>query len=633
MKALVTSRRAVFVQTLSVALGAAVFAAVCIAHAAGQDVARIEVPAPPGAHPWTHLDFRNASGEFQFAIVSDLTNGNRTAVFADAVRKLNLLRPEFVMSVGDFIEGYTRDTALIEEEWQTFEKLVAPLETPFFHVPGNHDITNPIQLEIWKRRFGPTYYHFVYRNVLFLVLNTEAVSTGGFGEVQESFVAKVLAANPQVRWALVFMHKPLWAIDGGRSWSKIDAMLKDRPFTVFAGHWHRYKKYVRDGKRYIDLGRTGAGLGSESPMTGGFDHITWVTMTDSGPRIANIQVDGVWDEDVVTEASDAILRPVYEGEAVQADAVFAEEDKLTKARTRLSVRNRADLPMTFQARFWQHPFLRPSRHAFRVVVPPKETHTFEIGLVADEPQPATDLEPVSLAWTIRYQPPQMRPLEVQDTLDLHVVPILPITRRETPVVVDGRLDEWKDLPIVCDRPESIREHAESHTGPQDCSFRFGLQYDDRYLYFAAAVTDDVLLRQLASSPVKRDWLKVLIDARHDPVRSSYVGAEDPNEFLIFQMAPSDDPAKPLVVGLSRMPAGVQVACIPVGTGLAAEIAVPASYLDGKQGGPWSRVRVNMAVTDFDDPNRDVSAQLWWKPRWLRTESYAGSGTFAKRAAD
>jgi hypothetical protein len=67
--------------------------------------------------------------------------------------------------------------------------------------------------------------------------------------------------------------------------------------------------------------------------------------------------------------------------------------------------------------------------------------------------------------------------------------------------------------------------------------------------------------------------------------------------------------------------------------MAAEIAVPVSYLDGKQGGPWSRVRVNMVVTDFDDPNRDVSAQLWWKPRWLRTESYVGSGTFAKRKAE
>lgn len=31
---------------------------------------------------------------------------------------------------------------------------------------------------------------------------------------------------------------------------------------------------------------------------GEFDHIVWVTMTDSGPRIANLLLDGIFDENV-----------------------------------------------------------------------------------------------------------------------------------------------------------------------------------------------------------------------------------------------------------------------------------------------------------------------------------------------
>ena len=432
--------------------------------------------------------------------MSDLTGGNRQAVFVDAVRKLNLLQPEFVLSVGDFIEGYTRDVGIVEQEWQSFEKLIAPLEMPYFRVPGNHDITNPIQFDIWTGRFGPTYYHFIYRNVLFLVLNTEAVSAEGFSEAQESFVSKVLAANPQVRWTLVFMHKPLWAIDGGRSWRNIEQMLKDRNHTVFAGHWHRYQKYVRDGNRYIDLGTTGAGLGTEGAMTGRFDHITWVTMTDTGPRIANIQIDGLWDEDVVTETSAAILRPVYDGEAVQIEPVFTENDSFTGSRTRLNLRNGSDLPMTFVARFWQHACLRPSPHAFRLVVPPREAYTTEIALKTDEPQPIADLEPVSLTWTVGYQSPGQRSLEVKDTLDLRIVRVLACTPRQSPVIVDGRLDEWKDLPFVCDRPEMVRENVESHTGPKDCSFRFALQHDERYLYFAASKMGLAPIRTIGAVP-------------------------------------------------------------------------------------------------------------------------------------
>ena len=31
---------------------------------------------------------------------------------------------------------------------------------------------------MWKERRGPSYYHFVYRDVLFMVLDSEAVVAG-----------------------------------------------------------------------------------------------------------------------------------------------------------------------------------------------------------------------------------------------------------------------------------------------------------------------------------------------------------------------------------------------------------------------------------------------------------------------
>ena len=63
--------------------------------------------------PWTDLDFYNDPDNFQFAIVTDRNGGNRPGIFTDAVSKINLLYPEFVLSVGDLINGYTRDTAQI----------------------------------------------------------------------------------------------------------------------------------------------------------------------------------------------------------------------------------------------------------------------------------------------------------------------------------------------------------------------------------------------------------------------------------------------------------------------------------------------------------------------------------------
>src|SRR5881392_4081346 len=60
-------------------------------------------------NPWTHLRLNNDPDEFRFAIVSDRTGGHRPGVFSRAVEQINLMQPEFVLSVGDLIEGYTED--------------------------------------------------------------------------------------------------------------------------------------------------------------------------------------------------------------------------------------------------------------------------------------------------------------------------------------------------------------------------------------------------------------------------------------------------------------------------------------------------------------------------------------------
>ncbi len=113
-------------------------------------------------NPWTHLDLVNDPENFQFAIVTDRTGGHRAGVFPDAMGKLNLLQPEFVLSVGDLIEGYSGDRSVLDTEWDEFIGFVEELDMPFFYLPGNHDISNPVMAEVWEERFGRSYYHFVY---------------------------------------------------------------------------------------------------------------------------------------------------------------------------------------------------------------------------------------------------------------------------------------------------------------------------------------------------------------------------------------------------------------------------------------------------------------------------------------
>ncbi len=265
-------------------------------------------------NPWNHLRLNNDPAEFRFAIVSDRTGGHREKIFSGAVEQLNLMQPEFVVSVGDLIEGGTEDPARLKREWEQFQGFVNRLQMPFFYVPGNHDISNVVMEKWWKDLLGRPYYHYVYRNVLFLMLNSnDPPKSRRISADQLSYIKSALEANRSVRWTLLFLHHPLWAGDAETSgWLEVEKLLTDRPYTVFCGHIHRYQRYLRNGRHYYQLATTGGGSKVRGAAYGEFDHIVWVTMKKDGPLLANLLLDGILAENLqrpeTTEAGTVVAR-------------------------------------------------------------------------------------------------------------------------------------------------------------------------------------------------------------------------------------------------------------------------------------------------------------------------------------
>lgn len=280
------------------------------AGSAPQTVAKVAAPVQiqvEPRNPWTNLNFNNQQRTFQFAVITDRTGGHRPGVFATAVKKLNLLQPEFVVSVGDLIEGYSEDRGQWALEWSEFQGKVQQLQMPFFYVAGNHDISNPAMGENWKRKFGRSFYEFRYNDVLFLALNSEdppKEEPFRFSPEQQQWVVEVLGRNQDARWTFVLMHKPAWTYpndDHTKSgWAAIEQALGERPYTVFAGHKHNYARFVRNGRDYIMLATTGGASKLRGTSDGEFDHVAWVTMKETGPVIANIMLDGIVDKDIRT---------------------------------------------------------------------------------------------------------------------------------------------------------------------------------------------------------------------------------------------------------------------------------------------------------------------------------------------
>jgi hypothetical protein len=173
-------------------------------------------------------------------------------------------------------------------------------------VPGNHDVANRFQAEKWQERFGRHYYHFVYRNVLFLLLNSDDGKGSFISKDQIAYVHKVLRENPTPRWTIVAMHKPLWNQSDlpTNGWLEVEKLLNGRSYTVFVGHIHRYHKFVRNGQNYYQLATTGGGSRMRGVRYGEFDHLVWVTMKKDGPLIANIMLDGIYPENLKQAITD-----------------------------------------------------------------------------------------------------------------------------------------------------------------------------------------------------------------------------------------------------------------------------------------------------------------------------------------
>ena len=140
--------------------------------------------------------------------------------------------------------------------------------------------------------------------MLFLLLNTEEAggkaASGKFNAEQIAHFKKVLAENKEVRWTLVFMHRPIWHTKdlAKTGWPQIEEALQGRKFTVFAGHEHKYQRETRNGARYYTLATTGGVSKLRGIPFGEFDHIMWVTMKADGPVLANIMTEGIYPEDV-----------------------------------------------------------------------------------------------------------------------------------------------------------------------------------------------------------------------------------------------------------------------------------------------------------------------------------------------
>ncbi len=640
------------------ALGAAA-ALGCVATVAAKlPLASFELPTLTGPAPWTASAPLREEGDFDFVVVTDRTGEHRDGVFEDEMPpKVNLVRPEFVMSVGDLIEGYTEDRTQLALEWDGLEAATAKLAMPFFYVPGNHDMSNAVMAETWKERFGPSYYHFVYKDVLFLALNSELFGLvhkpteslpGPWKQAEQlAYVEQVLRDNAGVRWTFVFIHQPLWDVPkkplpGQVSvpvvkpdWLRVEQLLGERPYTVFAGHYHRYTEHVRNNRQFITLATTGGGSDLRGTPFGEFDQVAHVSMSNAGPVIANLRLDGILPHDVVSEAqrSHVLALP----RAIVQERLVGDADAFRSGVARFSIANDGDRPLAVSGRALGSPQLDAGDVTLSATVAPGDVANLELPIRARTLAAYEAAEPAHVAWMLATTGPNGAPLSIETESIVLPDKSFALKRAGSAIAADADLADWAPLAFQVRTPGELDGHGD-YSGAADASFAFDLRHDDAGVHFAVQVRDDDVVSTPSRTLREQDHVVINIDARPEAERNKnmeYLAArlsgELRKQISTFCGVEENPVADPILAMFAPTTGTAKVSCAARRTseGYAVEVTIPASQLDERRGASWDALRVNVGIADFDGEGVNHNV-ISWRPSRYGANAVAGSGTFVRQ---
>lgn len=291
----------------------------------------VELPADEKVFTTRNSDVRLAlpkdEDTFHFVLYGDRTGGVPAGleVLKQAVKDTNLMDPDFVLTVGDLIQGYNRP-----EEWmfqmRRYKGIMEQLNMPWFPVAGNHDIywasRDPERPKIhheenYELHFGPLWYAFEHKHSGFIILfSDEGNPTTGeksfrnpelqmVSDEQLDFLKQSLERFKDKKHVFLSLHHPRW-IGGyyeGSNWPAVHKMLVEagNVTAVFGGHIHRMRFDPKDGIDYFALATTGGSLSAEMPEVGLLHHYNVVSVRPDGYSVATVPVGTIIDPKKFTQ--------------------------------------------------------------------------------------------------------------------------------------------------------------------------------------------------------------------------------------------------------------------------------------------------------------------------------------------
>lgn len=292
----------------------------------------------------------------RFAVIGDRTGEAQPGIYEQVVREIQRMKPDFLLTVGDMIEGPAADTAETKRRWEEYKQLMQTLTMPVYFVPGNNDIWDSTSLEFYRRYVGEPYYSFNVRGVHFVMLdNSRWNRIDQFPDEQIAWLTDDLKKNENAACTFMIFHIPYWirTVAEGKPDTLHSLFVKYGVDAVFTGHYHTYFSGEFDDIIYTGVGSSGGGC-HPSP-TGLEYHFTWVTLDADGIDIAPIKMGAVLPWDEVT-AADFRLTEKMKDEAVRIGKPSAGKGvTVPETRITVNIKNLSDRASLVDTLSWEIP--------------------------------------------------------------------------------------------------------------------------------------------------------------------------------------------------------------------------------------------------------------------------------------
>jgi predicted phosphodiesterase len=460
--------------------------------------------------------------DFAFAVLGDRTGDANQPIFEEVIKRVESINPDFVINVGDLIEGYSDNEATINSEWDSIFIDIDKLKNKFYFTAGNHDSYDSLNRVIYLNRIGykTPYYNFSYGKNHFIVLdNSQQEKIDKPDTMQIHWLAVTLAQFKKNDNIYCFMHRSYWK----------DAYANNKPDTfhklfikygvdyVFSGHDHFYCQLNWDGITYTQVGPSGSRYKVYfQEEFGAFQNFVMVSVKNNKASIKVITPDGTeLSADCVTYDDIQELKTINQA-ITMTPVKVGRNDSMS-----VMIKNIFDLPISTKCSWsvektnWQ---IIPDGQA--VIIPGQVTYQYNyhasLGGENVYPLPRYHLNYPYKSGEKIYSYEQILPVKLE--ADCY--------NTNKPVKIDGKLNEkiWQS-----NKPINIFGAGDGGASPTD-PWEVIFVYDKSNLYIGARMTD-FEPDKISTTVMERDD-KVYNDDHINIILQPSVGSDTYYQFFV-----------------------------------------------------------------------------------------------------